>query len=273
VRPEGKGSTWLLGVSTALCVAAGCGAAPRTAPARAADTASRIPQQLPDDYLSFELLRRGEDLVGGAEHFDGFTITLEVSRQQARDLDSLLAAVGAGEVSGKLTYPDGRETPVHTELVQHRGVDEIYMKSSLGYFLWEYVEASPERVAFAFYWWYCPPAVAGDLEILGRARALLSSPERWRKRDDRKCDDDEASQVYSLFCALKLSSIAVAGEYNHHNTAMQTVRFVIEELSPGRELEHTLMDFNNDPDTGHGDILEVLDEAAARVTRALKTRG
>jgi hypothetical protein len=139
--------------------------------------------------------------------------------------------------------------------------------------LWEHIEAGPELVAFAFYWWYQPPAAASDLEILDRARTLLSAPERWHQRDERKCDGDAASEVYSLFCALKLSSIAVAGEYNHHNTAMQTVRFVIEEASPGRVFEHTLMDFNNDPDTRHADILEVVDEATARLTRELKTKG
>lgn len=59
-------------------------------------------------------------------------------------------------------------------------------------------------------------------------------------------------------CALKHASIATMGEYNHHNTAMQTLRFFIDELVPGHGFAHTLMDFNNAAATSHADILEVL---------------
>ena len=48
------------------------------------------------------------------------------------------------------------------------------------------------------------------------------------------------------------------GEYNHHNTTMQTVRFVIDDVIPDHGFEHTLMDYNNSPSTKYENILHVL---------------
>ncbi len=45
-------------------------------------------------------------------------------------------------------------SPIEYEIVRHRGIEEIYMKSSLGYFLWEYFSANDNEVGFAIYWWY-----------------------------------------------------------------------------------------------------------------------
>jgi hypothetical protein len=60
------------------------------------------------------------------------------------------------------------------------------------------------------------------------------------------------------------------GEYNHHNTVMQTVRFVIDDLIPDHGFEHTLMDFNNAPSTAHKDILNVLHLAEERISKELQ---
>ena len=154
-------------------------------------------------------------------------------------------------------------------MVNHRGKDEIYMKTSLGYFLWEYVEIRENKIVFAIYWWYCPPAQEVDLKILEQAEQLLSNSANWHQKDDRSCDDDIESNLFSLFCALKHASIELAGEYNHHNTAMQTVRFVIDELVPQHGFEHTLRDYNNAPSTRHGDILHCLRLAKERIKAQL----
>jgi hypothetical protein len=76
--------------------------------------------------------------------------------------------------------------------------------------------------------WYCPPATELDLKIIEMAEKLL-------------------------------------GEYNHHNTAIQTARFVIDELIPNHGFAHTLMDYNNAPSTRHGDILHVLELSNKRI--------
>jgi len=51
---------------------------------------------------------------------------------------------------------------------------------------------------------------------------------------------------------------------------MQTVRFVIDELIPEHEFEHTLMDYNNLPATRYKDILFVIKEAKERIELELK---
>jgi hypothetical protein len=63
------------------------------------------------------------------------------------------------------------------------------------------------------------------------------------------------------------------GEYNHHNTAMQALRFAIDELVPEHGFEHTLMDYNNSPSTTHTDILKVIDTAKERIKEELKGIG
>ena len=99
---------------------------------------------------------------------------------------------------------------------------------------------------------------------------LLTDPAHWHKKDDRQCDDDIESQQWSLFCALKYTSIEKMGEYNHHNTAMQTVRFAIDDLIPNHGFDHTLMDYNNVRTTKHEDILRVLKMAEERIKKEIE---
>jgi hypothetical protein len=47
------------------------------------------------------------------------------------------------------------------------------------------------------------PATTEDLRILQRASELLKDESVWNRRDDRECDDDEATGKRSLFCALQ----------------------------------------------------------------------
>ena len=67
----------------------------------------------------------------------------------------------------------------------------------------------------------------------------------------------------------KKSSIEKMGEYNHHNTAMQTVRFVIDDIFPEHEFAHTLMDFNNMNSTTHKDIMDVIKTAMGIIKQEL----
>ena len=143
------------------------------------------------------------------------------------------------------------------------------MKSSLGYFLWEYASVADNEIRMAIYWWYCPPTRPADRAALEMAARLLADPEHWHQEDDRDCADDADKERWSLFCALKHSSIEAMGEYNHHNTAMQTVRFVIDERIPNHGFEHTLMDFNNAATTTHADIMDVLELVHERIESAL----
>lgn len=107
-----------------------------------------------------------------------------------------------------------------------------------------------------------------DLRILERADALLATEESWNRHDDRNCPAGQRS--LSLFCALQAASVEVLGSYDHRRVALQEVRFAIEEVSGGKEFEHRLMDFNNQPETRFQDIKRVLSIARGRVEARLR---
>jgi len=86
-----------------------------------------------------------------------------------------------------------------------------------------------------------------DLDILDRALSILHSEAAWDRADDRECSADDTS--WSIFCALHQASIAVSGGYEHRRTALQEVRFIIQDRSAGRDYAHRMMDYNNDPAT------------------------
>lgn len=228
--------------------------------------------ELPDDYLPFTMHKHDDKLEGESEYLEGFKISMNVPREileNALSMEALFSLVRNRNVTGTLTYPNGRTTKIEYEIVHHRESEDIYMKSSLGYFLWEYMSVQDDKLSFAIYWWYCPPATKQDLEIIEMAEKLLADSTHWHKNDDRDCADDISSNQWSLFCALKHSSLAITGEYNHHNTAIQTARFVIDEIIPNHGFAHTLMDFNNAPPTKHGDILHVLELSKKRIEQEL----
>jgi len=110
------------------------------------------------------------------------------------------------------------------------------------------------------------PVAAQDVQILERADRLLSSESIWNRADTRDCPP-EATQL-SLFCALHRACIQVLGQYDHRRAALQVVRFVIQER--GKDYEHRLMDFNNDPSTSFTDVKAVLRIAADRIRGRLK---
>lgn len=114
------------------------------------------------------------------------------------------------------------------------------------------------------------PVSAEDLRILARADALLKDESVWNRQDDRECQDDEAAEKRSLFCALQKACIDVLGLYEHRRAALQEVRFAVEDATRGRNFEHRLRDFNNLPETRFDDIKRVLRVATERVTSRLK---
>lgn len=229
--------------------------------------------ELPDNYLPISLKILDEKLEGKCEYLEGFTFSMDLPSgflEKAFDKKELLAIVRNQKITGILIYPNNKTTEIKYEVVNHRGVEDIYMKTTLGYFLWEMLDISDNELSFAINWWYCPPARKVDLEALEMTEQLLADLSNWHKMDDRKCEDDIANNKWSLFCAIKYASIQKMGEYNHHNTAMQALRFAIDELIPNHGFEHTLMDFSNSPSTTYHDILIVIDKAKKSIEKELK---
>jgi hypothetical protein len=185
----------------------------------------------------------------------------------------MLSLIRNHSITGILTYPNGKSTPIEFEIVGHRGRDDIYMKTTLGYFLWESYQVLEDEITFVINWWYCPPASEADMRVLEMAESLIADSTSWHQDDDRKCDNDIETGVWSLFCVLKYASVSIMDEYNHHNTAMQAVRSVIDEIVPNHGFAHTIMDFNNAPNTSHSEIVSVLAKAKDSIRRELHRSG
>jgi hypothetical protein len=116
-----------------------------------------------------------------------------------------------------------------------------------------------------------PPVTAADLQIVKRARAILSSERKWNRADTRICAPD--SQSVSLYCALQAATIEVSGKAEHRRAALQEVRFVIDEITVERNYHHRLMDYNNDPTTTFADVQEVLRITESLIRLRLKAGG
>jgi hypothetical protein len=114
-----------------------------------------------------------------------------------------------------------------------------------------------------------PPVTHTDLKIVKRAREILDSPLKWNRADNRVCP--KTAKTFSLYCALQVATVEVAGQTNHRGAALQETRFVVDEITVGRNYQHRLMDYNNDPTTTFNDVREVLDIAGRLITLRLKT--
>jgi hypothetical protein len=113
-----------------------------------------------------------------------------------------------------------------------------------------------------------PPVTKADLEIVKRAEAILDSASKWNRADDRKCPD--GAKTFSLYCALEKATLEVSGSFEHRGAAMQEARFVIDDIAKGRNYEHRLMGYNNDPTTKFTDIQNVFRLLEQRISKRVK---
>lgn len=221
-----------------------------------------------DNYIEYSMDLFKDKLEGSSVQLEGFKISMNIPQgyfKDGLDYHSLISLIQNRKVNGSLTSVNGKSSEIRYEVVPHKDSLAILMKTITGWFLWEKTEVESQKLKFIFNWWYCPPATLMDLEILNHAKSLLTDSTCWHKNDDRICEDDEANNSWSLFCALKYASINIMKEYNHHNTVMQTVRFVINDLMPNNEFGHALMDYNNLASTSHNDIIKVIELAKTRI--------
>jgi hypothetical protein len=113
-----------------------------------------------------------------------------------------------------------------------------------------------------------PPVTRADLEIVMRARTILDSPSKWNRADNRECP--AGAKTFSLYCALEMATIEVGGKAEHRGAALQEARFVIDEIATGRNYDHRLMGYNNDPTTTFHDIQEVFSIVERLIALRLK---
>jgi hypothetical protein len=112
------------------------------------------------------------------------------------------------------------------------------------------------------------PPTQDDIEIIDRARALLSSEQSWNRADDRTCPVNP--RTWSLFCALEQATEEISGGVHYRQPALQMAREVLNEIGGSRLGKHRLMDFNNHPDTTLAEIQALLNTAQARLEQRLR---
>lgn len=113
-----------------------------------------------------------------------------------------------------------------------------------------------------------PPVAESDLTIIRRAKELLSSEAKWNRADDRILRPE--ATTFSLYTAIQKATMDVTGSFTHRAAIMQEARFAIEEIAPGKQYQHRLMGFNNDPATTFEDIKRVFALIEARIVKSLK---
>jgi hypothetical protein len=116
---------------------------------------------------------------------------------------------------------------------------------------------------FDLYAFYQISPSALDRKIVQRAAALLSIAAAWNRADNRECPKNAVT--LSIYCAMEKATVQVTGGFQHRRPALQLVRGIIDERSAGRDYQHRLMDYNNDPRTRLSDIQSLFKEALARM--------
>ena len=104
---------------------------------------------------------------------------------------------------------------------------------------------------------------AVDREILLRAMTIISSDSVWNRADNRQCPT--TATKWSIYCAVEVAQIEVAGGFHHRRPAGELVREIVDERTKTRNYNHRMMDYNNDPTTTLADVRSLFAEALARI--------
>jgi len=78
---------------------------------------------LPDNHLLFTLNILNDRLEGANEYLEGFKISMDLSNQFLKnglDVNNLMSIVRNQEITGTVTYPNGKTTQITYEIVYHR---------------------------------------------------------------------------------------------------------------------------------------------------------
>ena len=158
--------------------------------------------------------------------------------------------------AGSMTL-DAYKFPVALEVYDgKRGI----LRTAVGWFAVSDLSTSPD-LAFTLDAAREIKPEALDRTIVERAAQILSSAQVWNRKDNRICPAD--AKVWSIYCAMEKATIEVSGAADHRRPAMEAVRVVIEDRSVGRNYQHRLMDYNNDPTTTLDDVRSAFKEALA----------
>jgi hypothetical protein len=205
-------------------------------------------------------------LLGGKPTLSLSTATSLKSGRYRKDADPL--AIYSGEMRGSANA-------VFVELEIYPGGSGILRPEGLTWLVVANAVTTPARVSFDVDADKTVPPSNLDRDIIVRASSILTSAAVWDRADDRQCGADD--RTWSIYCAMIRATLEVTGGIHHRRPAMEVVREVVDRRSAGRNYEHRLRDYNNDPRTTLADVRSLFEEALTRVasssTDQLKRRG
>lgn len=205
-----------------------------------------------------ELILEHNKLKGTCEndYFTGFEIELD---SNYAEIDSAILFKQFPRV-GKLGFKNKFEIPTEFTITERAGFSQIMFRFRNDYLTFDNLNVESNSISFLVNNDPQVPVTKQDLAIIKTAKGLLSDEKYWNNIDDRNCTDDLANKSYSLYCALRISSLQIEEKYNHRNAALQKLRHLIEQKHPDRKWTHRLMDFNNMDETNYKDIVDILSE-------------
>ncbi len=217
-----------------------------------------------------QLLLQGDKLKGKCanKYYTGFVIELDstYTKIDSTTLFNQFPRIGSINFKNKVVVP------TEFTITERAGFKQIMFRFRSDYLTFDNLIIDNLSILFTINNNPKVPAIEQDLEIVRLAKSLLSEEKNWNKNDDRKCADDLINQKYSLYCALRLSSLEIEEKYNHRNAVLQKLRHLIKEKHPNKKWSHKLMDFNNMEEIKHVDILNILNEIERDFKLELKAK-
>jgi hypothetical protein len=161
--------------------------------------------------------------------------------------------------SGEMTDRDGT-APVELEAYASSGI----LRTVYGWFCATNIVATAQGLSFDVDTTQEVPPNDLDREIVQRAAAILSNTSVWNRNDNRRCAPQ--ATTWSIYCAMETATAELTGGMDHRRPAMEVVREIVGDRTAGRNYDHRLMDYNNDPTTTLADVASLFHEALARIS-------
>jgi len=163
---------------------------------------------------------------------------------------------------GGMTESGSPNWPIEVEIY---GEGSGLLRSEYGWFAVSGFSITPKAMRFQIDTSHSVSPNDLDRQIVQRAAAILSSESVWNRADTRKCNLTDTK--WSIYCAVERATIEVTGGFHHRRPALELVRQIVDERSAGRNYNHRLMDYNNDPSTRLEDVQSLFADALVRMSR------
>lgn len=219
---------------------------------------------------SSTLMLYADRLEGTCEnpYFTGFEIELDTIYQS---IDSSILFSSLPRI-GKINFKNKVDIPTEFTLTDRAGYPQIMFRFRNDYLTFDHLRIEDDAIHFSVDENPEVPATINDLKIVRLAKKLLSDEKYWNENDDRSCEDDIVNRSFSLYCAVRISSLQVNNYYNHRGATLQKLRHLIARKYPNKKWNHRLRDFNNMKETNYDLVKDILDEIELSFIKELNLR-